>query len=306
MEVIFHSSSADPDAVITRCRELGVRQVCVSLNGIPGFGDTGVPNCSYLKEFLSRLADFGIRVPVAIAWFGNEPDLVLQPSAHQTEIQAKLRTLAVLADVGISVLLHYVDLAQSTDPEDDDRYWDGLLGVFQKMVHEAETCDVRLANHAIWRCLPDASRAAALREGVTMGDYRSYRTPPWRGPYIVNSHQDIIRLLAGVPSTHNGVCYCTGMHIMGGDVPTLIETFRDKIHYSQMRDVRGRWPRAEECFLGTGDLDFTDILRRLTDVGYQGAIGPEHLGVSNYPGEDLEALAVTFLQESLAELRDLA
>jgi sugar phosphate isomerase/epimerase len=90
------------------------------------------------------------------------------------------------------------------------------------------------------------------------------------------------------------------MHIMGGDIPALVDTFRGKMYYSQMRDVRGRWPAAEEVFLGTGDLDFPDILRRLAAVGYQGAIGPEHLGPPRHPGEDLEAAAVAFLQDSLA------
>ncbi len=299
MDVALHAPADDADALIARCRRLGVRHVCLSLGAVPGFADTGVPDRANLQQFLRRLADAGVQVPVAITWFGNDPDLVLRPAAHRAEVAAKLHTLAVLGAVGIGTLLHYVDVAQSPDPADDDRYWDGLLATFQELVRQAEACDVRLANHAIWRCLPDTLRGAALREGVTMADYRAYHPDPWRGPYLLTSHEHIVRLLTAVPSTHNGVCFCTGMHIMGGDVPALVDTFRGKMYYSQMRDVQGRWPGAEEVFLGTGDLDFPDILRRLAAAGYQGTIGPEHLGSPRHPGEDLEAAAVAFLQASL-------
>ncbi|MAG36761.1 MAG: hypothetical protein CL878_11050 [Dehalococcoidia bacterium] len=300
MDVALHARADDADALIARCRSLGVSHVCLSLAAVPGFADTGVPDRAYLQRFLRRLTDAGIHAPVAITWFGNDPDLVLQPAAHRAEIEARLRTLAVLGEVGIGALLHYVDVAQSPDPDDDERYWGGLLAIFRELVRQAEVCDVRLANHAIWRCLPDSLRGAALREGVTMADYRTYQPPPWRGPYLLTSHEHIVRLLTAIPSAHNGVCFCTGMHIMGGDIPRLVDTFKGKIHYSQMRDVRGCWPAAEEVFLGTGDLDFPDILSRLAAAGYEGTIGPEHLGKPRHPGEDLEAAAAAFLRDSLA------
>jgi sugar phosphate isomerase/epimerase len=187
-------------------------------------------------------------------------------------------------------------------PPDDRRYWNGLLAVFRELVARAEATNVHLANHAIWRCLPDGLREEALRLGLTLTDYRQYRRPTWGGPYLLSSHRDIIQLIEAVPSPHNGVCFCTGMHIMGGDVPSLVETFKGKIYYAQMRDLRGRWPVTPEIFLGEGDLDFSQILRLLNAAGYQGTIGPEHLGKPRQPGEDLEARAVSYLQNKLAEL----
>ena len=163
MDVALHAPADDAAALAARCRRLGVRHVCLSLGAVPGFTDTGVPDRAYLRRFLRRLADAGVEVHVAIAWFGHDPDLVLRPAAHRAEIAAKLRALEALSDVGIGALLHYVDVAQSPDPADDDRYWDGLLAIFQELVRQAEACDVRLANHAIWRCLPDTLRGAALR-----------------------------------------------------------------------------------------------------------------------------------------------
>ncbi|HEV8633632.1 MAG TPA: sugar phosphate isomerase/epimerase [Chloroflexota bacterium] len=300
MDVAIHSRSREADALMARCRALGVRHVCLSLNGVPGFEDTGVPDAAYLRAFTRKLADAGVQAPVAILWFGNDPDLVLNPGNHRRVVDAKLRTLEALGQAGIGAALHYIDLARSQSPDDDERYWDGLLGVFRELVAQAEAADVRLANHAIWRCIPDPLRVEALRQGVTMADYRQYHPEGWGGPYLLTSAPHIVRLLEAVPSSHNGACFCTGMHIMGGDVPALVDTFAGKIHYSQMRDLRGRWPAAEEVMLGEGDLDFGRILRRLDAAGYRGTIGPEHLGSPHHPGEDLEATAVGYLQAKLA------
>jgi sugar phosphate isomerase/epimerase len=292
----------DVEALIGRCRQLGVRHVCLSLGGWPGVKDDATPEPAYLKQYVRRLADAGIQAPVIIASFGKDPGLVLGPAGQQPALDAKRRTLDTLGEAGIGVLLNYLHLPMPADPADEARYWDGLLSTYRVFINHAEAANVRVANHAIWRCLPDPIREDALARGVTMQDYRDYRTPGWDGPYLLTSHQDIIRLLEGVPSSHNGVCFCTGMHIMGGDVPALVETFKGKIFYGQMRDIRHRWPAAEEVFLGTGDLDFTHILGLLDAAGFQGTIGAEHLGEPRYPGEDLTAAAVAFLTNRLAEV----
>jgi D-mannonate dehydratase len=294
-----NQSAAD---VIARAQQLGARDVCLALAGTAGFADTGAPERAPLADFVKRLADAGIAVPVVIDWFGTDPDVVLHPAAHRQLIDNKQRTLGVLGQVGIGTVLHYHDLAESANPADDERYWDGLIAIFRELIAAAEASDVRFAHHAIWRCLPDGLREEALREGVTMADYRSYRRPGWRGPYLLTSAEHVKRLIDAVPSRHNGACFCTGMHIMGGDVPALVDTFKGKIFYGQMRDLRGRWPAAQEVFLGEGELDFAQILRLLHAAGYQGTVGPEHLGHPRSPGEDLEAAAVRFVQDKLAEV----
>jgi sugar phosphate isomerase/epimerase len=303
MHVAVHSQTYDADVLIARCQSLEVRDVCLGLAEVPGYKATGVPECAALSVLVGRLSGAGIRVPVAIAWFGNDPDLVLNPGAHRPEIDAKRRTLDVLGQVGIGALLHYVDLADSANPDDDARYWEGLTTVFRELVATAEANDVHVANHAIWRCLPDTLREDAVREGVTLADYRAYRRPTWGGPYLLTGGQHLKRLIDAVPSDHNGVCFCTGMSIMGGDVPSLVDTFKGKIFYAQMRDLRGRWPAAEEVFLGEGELDFAQILGLLHAAGYTGTVGPEHLGRVRFPGEDLEAAATRFAQRMLAAIQ---
>ena len=307
MEVNIYPSLSllrDPDALVARCRRLGVRHVCFGVDALLD-GEPGAGAGERLHAFVRRLADAGIQAPVVMDSFGRDPGLVLDPAGHQAELDAKRRMLAALNRAGIGTLLNYLHLPCPVDADDDARLWDGLVNVYQTFIAEAEAAGVRVANHAIWRCLPDPPlREHALAHGVTMAGYRRYRPAGWDGPYFLTSHADLIRLLAAVPSSHNGVCFCTGMHIMGGDVPALVDTFAGKIFYAQARDVRGCWPAAQEVFLGAGEIDFPAILRRLAAAGYTGLIGPEHLGEPRYPGEDLEAAAVAFLQPLLAGVAD--
>ena len=58
---------------------------------------------------------------------------------------------------------------------------------------------------------------------------------------------------------------------------------------------------AEEVFLGDGEIDFSTILRLLQDAGYDGVIGPEHLGDPRWPGDDPEAAAIAFLRQHLPD-----
>ena len=302
MDVAIHAYHWDADGLIARCRQLGVRQVCLTLESMPGFTETGAPEPRRLREFARRLADEGIALSVANGSSGRDPDVLLNPGRHRRALDARLRTLESLSGAGIGSLLYYIHFPQPRDPDDEARYWDGLFANLRELVAHAETTDVRLAHHAIWRCLPPTLREEALRQGVAMGGYRDYRADGWDGPYLLTSHRDVARLLDAVPSSHNGVCFCTGMQIMGGDLPALVERFKGRVHYAQMRDVRGTWPAAKEVFLGQGEVDFTRVLRLLDEAGYAGAIGPEHLGAPRWPGDDPEASAVAFLQRQLAEV----
>jgi sugar phosphate isomerase/epimerase len=259
---------ADPAALVARCRRLGVRNVCFSVDAFLGDSPTGQDG-RRLAAFVGRLADDGIAAPVLMDSFGRDPDLVLDPTGRGAgELAAKRRMLDALHLAGVGVLLNYIHTPYPLDPADDERTWQGLANVYRTFIGWAEAADVRVANHAIWRCLPEPSpRDDALARGVTMDGF------------------------------------CTGMHIMGGDAPALVETFQGRIFYAQARDLRGRWPAAQEVFLGEGELDFVDILRRLDAAGYDGLIGPEHLGLPRQPGDDLEAAAVAFLHDALARAR---
>jgi sugar phosphate isomerase/epimerase len=307
MQVNTHSRRlGDVDAIVERCRQLKVRNVLAYRQEMPGVAETGAPDVAALRAQVGRLNDVGIEVPVAAMRLSRDPDVVLdlvqRPEAHRREIDAFCRSFEAIGAAGIPTVLHLIDLRQSQDPAEDDALWAALIRVHREFVGSAERGGVRIANHAIWRCLPDDLRPQALADAVTIDTYRSYHPTGWDGPFLLSTAEDVKRLVDAVPSPNNGVCFCTGMYISGGDLEELTDVFAGKIFYSQVRDTRGRWPAAEEAFPGTGDLDFHRIFVKMRRAGYDGLIGPEHLGKPRFAGDDLEAGAVAYYQGVLADL----
>ena len=208
----------------------------------------------------------------------------------------------MLGAVGITSVLHYVDIGKPLDLAQEEACWDGLIDIYREMMPVAEANDVRIGNHSLHRLLPDGVRERVVAAGVRIEDYGSYMTEGWGGPFLVGTWKELRRLVNGVPSPSNGVTLCTGMDIPGGDVPSLVEEFAGKIHFCQLRDHSDRWPSGQEGPLGEGRVDLPAIIAALHDANYQGILNPEHLGQPRYPGEDLEAKAVDYINSILTGL----
>ncbi len=294
----------DADAIIARCRELDVKLVTLRVASMPGYDQLAHPQPAALRELHGRLAGAGITVAAMSQWFGDFAELVLRPDQHRKRIDGALKTLELQGELGIDRQLHYVDLPEPEDPAGDEEMWHGMLAIYRELIPQAESSGVRLANHAIWRCLVPEMRDEALREGITEAGYRQYRRPGWAGPYLVRTADHVRRIIDSVPSPSNGAVLCTGMYITGADPVQEAARFAGRINYVQIRDLDGRWPAALEVFPGTGDLDFKAVLRALIDAGYSGFLHPEHLGQPRYEGEDLEKEATFLVKRWVAEAED--
>ena len=301
-EVGLATSMSKVDAIVDRCRELDVDQVTLTVATMPGYEELGYPDPSKFRELYGRLADESVSVVAMMQWIGDFAELVLDPDSHRRHIDGALKTLELQGEYGIGRQLHYVDLPEPEDPADDDAMWEGMLGIYRELIPQAESSGVKLANHAIWRCLPLDLREEALNDGVTESGYRQYRPEGWAGPYLIRTADHIRRIIDSVPSESNGAAMCTGMYITGADPLEEVARFAGRINFVQIRDLDGRWPAAREVFPGTGHLDFPGILRALIDAGYSGFLHPEHLGQPRYEGDDLEKDATRLVKEWVAEV----
>lgn len=300
MEIVHYAFDADVAKIVARARALGVTHVNLLLQAMPGYAERGVPEPRALRNIARSLADEGIALSSANGATGRTPGVLTDPETNRRAIDDQLETLDSLAEAGVEVLLYYQHFPHPTDPSETERYWDGLVTFMRELAARAEATGVKIANHPVWRCLPPSTKAVALGQGVTIERYAAYRDTGWDGPYLLSSHLDALRLFDAVPSLYNGICFCTGMYIMGANPHELVDPFAGRIHHAQMRDVRGRWPHAEEVFLGEGEIDFATVLALLERAGYEGVIGPEHLGEPRWPGDDPEAAAVEFLRGKLS------
>lgn len=308
------SASTDVQAAVDRCKQLGVERVRIGCASLPGYEENGYPDPASLREFKGRLEENGLEVPSATYWFtkwpprtwrterSTNPDALL--SRDHRCIDAMLRTIEALGEVGITSVLQYVDIGKPMNAAQAEACWEGLVEIYREEIAVAESYGIGIGTHSLHRLLPDGARERAIAEGVRLEDFGSYRSDEWGGPFLVGTHKELRRLVNAVPSPSNGVTLCTGMDIVGGDVPALVREFAGKIHFCQLRDHSEQWPFGRELPLGEGRLNLPPILAALRDAGYQGILNPEHLGKPRYPGEDLEAEAVAYVKSVLAALEN--
>lgn len=125
-------------------------------------------------------------------------------------------------------------------------------------------------------------------------------------PRIVNNKENIQRLLDAVPVVNNGLTLCTGS--LGSnpdnDIPDMIRTFGDRIHFAHVRNLIHHGPGKfdEAAHLSAdGSLDMYEIMKAFYDIGFTGPLRPDHgrmiWGEKAMPGYGLydRALGATYL-----------
>ncbi len=141
-----------------------------------------------------------------------------------------------------------------------EEMWDNYHYYMERVLPVAEECQVRLALH------PDDPPVPALG-GIAR---------------IFGSFEGFVRAMDTFDSPMHGLDFCMGCWSEMGGHENVIKGIRhfggrDKIVYVHFRDVQGRIPCFNECFLGTGNVDPYDVMKTLKDVGFRGFMIPDHV-----------------------------
>ena len=176
---------------------------------------------------------------------------------------------------GLKALLE----AYSKITEED--LWNNLKYFLDKVIKVCEEVKVKMAIH------PD--------------------DPPWGIfglPRIITNKANIERFLKLYDSPYNGLTLCSGSLGITNDIPDLVRTFADRIHFAHIRNIKITGKRSFEesaHFSECGSLDIYEILKAYHDNGFTGYIRPDHgrmiWGETGRPGYGLfdRALGATYI-----------
>ncbi|WP_435102672.1 mannonate dehydratase [Halarchaeum sp. P4] len=106
-------------------------------------------------------------------------------------------------------------------------------------------------------------------------------------PRLFRNVENFERAMDYRPSDNHGLKLCLGCFSqLGEDVPGVIRRFgeRDDIVFVHFRDVVGTVPKFHETFVDEGNFETPEAVRALHDVGFDGAIIPDH--VPEMTGDD--------------------
>lgn len=247
---------------IRRCARYGVR--CITYNFMPVFDWTRTQLDKEGADGSTSLVMYWEQMK------GLDPlrDDIHLPGWDASYTQAEIKELfAAYADLG------------------EEGLWHNLERFLKKVIPVAEECGVRMAVH------PD--------------------DPPYPIfglPRIITCEENLDRFLKIVDSPANSLCLCTGS--LGcakrNDIPAMVRKYSamGRIAFMHIRNVRiledGSFEESahlSDC----GSLDVYEIVRALTETGYDGYVRPDHgrmiWGESGKPGYGLydRALGATYL-----------
>jgi mannonate dehydratase len=134
--------------------------------------------------------------------------------------------------------------------------WEYYEGFLETVLPVAEEVDVTLALHPDDPPIPEQGSI----------------------PRLFHSVESFDRAMNTVPSDNHGLKLCLGCFAeMGEDPAEVIEHFGDDIVFVHFRNVSGTVPTFNEAFVDDGDFAAPAAMRALHDVGFDGAVVPDHV-----------------------------
>jgi mannonate dehydratase len=141
----------------------------------------------------------------------------------------------------------------------EERLWENYEIFLRRIIPAAEAAGLKMALH------PDDPPVSPIAGAACLFiDVASFQ-----------------RALDMVPSPANGLLFCQGCYteMLGKQMFDAIRHFgkQDKIFYVHFRNVLGQMPNFSETFIDGGDIDMFEALKVYKEVGFDGAMIPDHL-----------------------------
>jgi sugar phosphate isomerase/epimerase len=245
-----HMVSDDPAERIDYCRQLGITAVQESAKSIPSAIERGWPTAAELREYRRPFDDAGVEI------IGLEP--IKEPVPAWAEASAAgneafaifARHLDAAGEAGIPCVTLHPPLDGASSPEEAADQFARNCDFYARASEHARQVGTKLATHSPW--------------------------PPAKGLWGAQAYDS---LFDAVPAPENGMIFCFGcMAMRGDDVREVLPRFIDRTFMVHVRDVVIHPDgQVDEVFPGDGEVRPDTAIALLHELGYRGAIAPEHL-----------------------------
>ena len=163
-----------------------------------------------------------------------------------------------------------------------DEIYERIVYLLDRLLPVAEEYGVRLANH-----IPDPPVPVDYR-GITR----------WNSPDVF---EGIKRFAQLYDSPVHGFNLCLGTVASGlkdpkTEILPIIKWVGDRkqIFNVHLRNIKGGWNNFQEVYPDNGDMDYSQIITALKDVGYDGMVMPDHIPHHEDPASGLQGRAFAF------------
>lgn len=206
-----------------------------------------------VKELLQNLGEADIPI-LGYQW--NPRGLVPMRTSRDREVRGGAEATAF----DLSELEAPFEVADGVEREyTEAEFWANYERFVEEVVPVAEEAGVRMALHPVDP--PEFEQLGGI-------------------PRLFRNVEAFERAMAIIPSQYHGLKLCLGCFSqLGEDIPELIRTFgeRNQIVFVHFRDVEGVVPSFHETFVDEGNFDAYEAMRSLADVGFDGAVLPDHV-----------------------------
>lgn len=259
-----HMVSDNPAERIQYCEGVEITATQEACRSIPTAVERGFPTTAELRAYRQPFDDAGIEIiglepvkePVR-AWCDPTPE-------GREAFEIFVRHLDAAGEAGIPVVTLHPPLDDARNEAEAAEQFRRNVEFYQKASEKARAAGVKLATHSPW--------------------------PPAKGLWGAREYRSIFE---AVPAPENGMIFCFGcMHMSGYDVREVVRPFIDRTFFVHVRDVVMHPDHVDEVFPGTGDVRPASVLRLLHELGYRGAIAPEHL--PKLPGEKRNEISMAW------------
>lgn len=286
MKVAIFTRGELTDDLLRWATQIGVD--CIDDPPIPGIREQGYPDMGKLLKLERRVRSWGLRIN-RVTLPSTNKFMLGQPGGEE-EIANICKTIEGLGEARIPIgrpnfITETPPVFSTHSAEHRGGYtMRGFNMDLRKRKLEDALPDEKITPEEFWKRCKEVYRnivPVAEESGVKLALHPS--DPPL--PEAPFSSLGYHRILDAFPSSNNGLLYCVGTRHEAGGTQLVLDEINNygrkgKIFEVHFRNVRGNLPTAggfEEVLLDDGDMNMFTIIKALDNVGFDGALNPDHM-----------------------------